>query len=88
MHVELPAEVGFDGLLQDVDHLGTAHGHVVLKAVLADVFHQLLQVVYLRHGDTAVHAVGVVGDLALAEIGLDDALRIVGGDAEEGEGTL
>ena len=88
MDVEVPTEVGLDGLIEDVDDIGAAHGHMVLEAVLADVLHQLLQVVDLRHSDAAVHAVGIVGDLSLAEIGLDTALGIVGGDAEEGEGAL
>jgi hypothetical protein len=35
--VEVPAEVGLDGLIEDVDDIGTAHGHMVLEAVLADV---------------------------------------------------
>ena len=61
---------------------------MVLETVLADVFHQALQVVHLRYGDAAVHAVGVVGYLTLAQIGLDAALRVVGGKTEEGEGTF
>ena len=60
----------------------------MLKTVLADVFHQLLQVVDLRHSDAAVHTVGIVGDLTLAEIGLDTPLGIIGRDAEEGKGTF
>ena len=60
----------------------------MLEAVFADILHQLLQVVHLCHGDAAVHAVGVVRQLTLAQIRLDAALRVVGRDAEEREGTL
>ena len=85
MYIKVPAEVGVDGLVKDVDDIGAAHGNVVFEAVLADILHQLLQVVDLRDSDTAVHAVGVVGDFALAEIGLDATLGVVGRDAEEGK---
>ena len=47
-----------------------------------------VQVVDLCHSDTTVHTIGVVGNLTLAEVGLDAALGIVGRDAEEGKGTL
>ena len=87
MGVEIPAEVGLDGLVEDVDDIGAAHGDMVLEAVLADVLHQPLQVVDLGHGDAAVHAVRIVGNLALAQVGLDATLGVVGGDAEEGERT-
>ena len=66
MYVKLPAEISLDGLVQNVNHIGTTHGHMMLEAVLADVLHQPLQVVNLRHGDSAIHAVGVVGNLTLA----------------------
>ena len=88
MYVKVPAEVGVDGLVKDVDHVGAAHSNVVFEAILADVLHQALQVVDLRDSDTPVHAVGIVGDFALAKVSLDAATWVVGGDAEEGEGTL
>ena len=88
MHVEVPAEIGLDGFVQDVNHIGAAHSHVVLETILADILHQLLQVIDLRHGDAAVHAIGIVGNLTLAQVSLDTALRVVCRDAEEGEGTL
>ena len=61
---------------------------MVLEAVLANVFHQLLQVIDLGDCDTSIHAVGVVSDFALTKISLDDALGVVGRDAEESEGTF
>ena len=85
VHVEVPAEVGVDSLIKNIHHIGAAHGHVVLEPILADVFHQLLQVVHLGDGDAAIHAIGIIGDLTLAEVSLDTTLRVVGGDAEEGE---
>ena len=88
MHVQVPTQIGVDGLVEDVHHISAAHGHMVLEAILADVLHELLQVVNLCHCYTAIHAIGVVGELTLAQIGLDSALRIVCRDAEEGEGTF
>ena len=61
---------------------------MVLETILTDIFHQLLQVINLGNSDTAVHAVWLVGNLSFAEIGLDAATRVVGGDAEEGEVAL
>ena len=88
MYVEIPSEIGLDGLIQDIDHISTTHGDVMFETILADVFHQFLQVVNLRHGNTAIHTLGVVGNLTLAQIGLDGALGVVCRDAEEGEGTF
>ena len=58
---------------------------MMLEAVLADILHQLLQFRYFRHHDAAVHSVWIIGHLALTEIGLDTALRVVGRDAEISE---
>ena len=85
MNVEVPAEISLDGLVQNVDDIGATHSHMMLETVLADVLHQLLQVVNLRDCDTAIHSVRIVGELTLAQIGLDGALWIVGRDAEEGK---
>ena len=88
MHVEIPSEIGLDGLVQNIDHISTTHGDVMLKTILEDVFHQLLQVVNLRHCDTDVHAIGIVGNLPLSQIGIDGTLGVVCRDTEEGEGTF
>ena len=88
MHIQVPSQIGLDSLVKDIHHVGATHSHMMLETVLADILHQFLQVVDFRNGDTAVHSVGIVGDLTLAEIGLDDALRVVGRDAEEGKWTF
>ena len=87
VNVELPSEVGLDGLADYVNDIGAAHGDMVFETVLADILHQLLQVIHLRHGNATIHAVWVIGDRSLTEIRLDASLRIIGGDAEEGEVT-
>ena len=51
MYIQVPSEIGLDGLVKDVDDIGAAHGNVVFEAVLADILHQLLQVVDLRDSD-------------------------------------
>ena len=66
MYIKVPAEIGFNGLADNIYHIGTTHGDMVLEAVLADILHQFLQVIDLCHGDTAVHAIWVVGDVPLA----------------------
>ena len=71
MYIQIPAQIAVDSLLQDVDHVGAHHGYVVFETILADILHQFLEVVHLRHGDTSVHAIRVVGQLALAQIALE-----------------
>ena len=88
MYIQIPAQIAVDSLLQDVDHVGAHHGYVVFETILADILHQFLEVVHLRHGDTSVHAIRVVGQLALAQIALDASQRVVSRNAEEGEITL
>lgn len=85
MYVELPAQIAVDSFLQDVHHIGANHGHVVFEAVLADVFHELLQVVHLSDSDATIHAVGIVRQAAFAQIALDAAQRVIGRNAEESE---
>ena len=77
MYVQVPSEVIVNSLAEDVNNVGANHRDVVLKAVLADKLHQLLQVVNLRNGDATVHSVRVVGELALAEIALYAAEVVV-----------
>ena len=45
MHVEVPAKICLDGLIQDVNHIGAAHSYMMLETILADILHQLLKVV-------------------------------------------
>ena len=86
--VDVPSEIGLDGLLQNINNIGATHGNVVFETVFADVFHQFLQVIYLCYSDATVHSVGIVGQFALAQIGFDAALGIVGGKSEKGEVAL
>ena len=85
MHINIPSQISLDGFLKHVDHIGAAHGHMMFKAVFADIFHQLLQIVNFGHGDATIHAIRVVSNLALTEISLDAALGVIGGNAEESE---
>lgn len=86
--VDVPSEIGLDGLLQNINNICATHGNVVFETVFADVFHQFLQVIYLCYSDATVHSVGIVGQFALAQIGFDAALGIVGGKSEKGEVAL
>ena len=83
VNITVPAEICIDGLVEDIHHISAAHGDMMLESVLADEFHQLLQVVNLRNGDATIHTVRIVRDLSLAQISLDAALRVVGREAEE-----
>ena len=83
--VDVPSEIGLDGLLQNINNIGATHGNVVFETVFTDVFHQFLQVIHLCYSDATVHSVGIVGQFALAQIGLDASFGIVGGKSEKGE---
>ncbi len=61
---------------------------MVLETILTDILHQLLKVVHLCHSNASVHAIRVVGQLALAQIALDATQRIVSRNAEESEFTF
>jgi hypothetical protein len=68
------------------EYLGTmrpCHGHVVFKAISADVGQQLAEACHLADRDAAIHAKGVVRELPLAHVGLDLSRRIVRGNPEE-----
>ena len=88
MHIEIPSEVCLDSLREDVNDIGTYHGDMVLESILADELHESLQVRHTCHGDTSIHAVGVVGHLALSEISLDASEGVVGRDTEVCELSL
>ena len=88
MYIQIPSQVAVDSLFEHVNDICAHHGHMMFKSVLADVFHQCLEVVHLCHGDASVHAVWVVGHASLAEVALDAAHVVVGRDAEEGEVAL
>lgn len=87
MYIKVPTQISLYRLIEDVHHVGAAHRHMMLEAVLTDILHQLLQVINLSDSDTSVHSVWIIGNLTLAEVCLDTALRVIGGDAEEGERT-
>ena len=87
MHIKVPTQISLYRFIEDIHYIGAAHSDVMLETVFANILHQLLKVIHLGDSDTTVHSVGVVSDLALAEISLDTTFRVVGGDTEEGERT-
>ena len=87
MYIKVPTQISLYRLIKDVHHIGAAHRHMMLETVLTDILHQFLQVINLSDSDTSVHSVWIIGNLTLAEVCLDTALRVIGGDAEEGERT-
>ena len=88
MTIVVPTEVVFYSLIYDVSNMTAYESHVVLETVLADVLHELLEIVNLCNCDTSVHCVWIVCDLSFSEVRLDAALRIVGRDTEECEVTF
>ncbi len=88
MHIKIPSEIVFEGIGYDVGHIAAHQCDMMLKAVAANVLHQLLEVIDLRHGDATVHSVGIVRNLAFAHVSADLTGSIVGRDTEEGEVTF
>ena len=88
MGIEVPAQIVLQGVAHHIHHIGTHQCHMMLKGIATDVLEQLLQIVHLGHSDTSIHSIRIAGNLSLAKLCLDDALWIVGRDAEEGERTL
>ena len=87
MLIDVPTQVIADSLFKDVAHMSANHAHMVLKAVLTHIFHQVLQVGDLTNGDTPVHSIGIVGDDALSQVGFNDSFGIICRDAEVGHVT-
>lgn len=88
MEIQIPTEVVLDGIGHYIHYVRANHSYVVLKAVLADVLQELLQVIHLRYGDATGHRIKIVGHTALTQVALNHTQRVVGRDAEEGELTL
>ena len=57
----------------------------MLEAFATGVAHQLLQLGHAGDGAVAERLQVVVGELAFADVGADDAARVVGRDAAVGE---
>ena len=88
VNIKFPTEIGLYGLANNLCHMAAYQCHMVLETVLADILHQLLEVVHLGHGNATIHSVRLIGDIAFAKIGFDTTTRIVGGNTEEGEVAL
>ena len=88
MHIKIPSEIVLEGIGYDVGHIAAHQCDMMLESIAANVLHQLLEVIDLRHGDAAVHSVGIVRNLAFAYISADPTGSIVGRNAEEGEVSL
>ena len=78
VYVEVPTQVVFYGILQYVYHICAHQGYMMLKAMPANKLHELLQMVYVCYGNASVHAVGIVGDVSIAQICAYLSGRIVG----------
>ena len=87
MAINVPAEVVGKGILDGGGDQAAVGGHMVFKAVLADIAQEFLQVLYFKDTVSAEGLQLVVRETAFADIGFDLTQLVVGGDAREGEGT-
>ena len=87
MPVGGPVEVAGGGLVDGGGGGGEAGGDVVLEAVLADVAQQRLHVGDVDDACAAEGVERVVGEGPLADVALDGAREVVGGEAGEGHGA-
>ena len=44
MPIQFPSQVGADRLFDNIGHMTASHSHVMFEAVLAEVFHEVLQI--------------------------------------------
>src|ERR1022692_407113 len=80
---DVPAQVVAGGFLHGARHGGHVGGYVMLEAVFADEAQQGLKVRNLHHAGAAEGSQRIVGELALADVAIDAAFQIVGGEARE-----
>lgn len=85
--IDIPAQVGAEGILQGSCHLAASGRHMVLKAVLANEAKQLLQLIYLEDSVAAKSIDLIIGKVALSNVGNDLTHLIIRGNARIGEGS-
>ena len=73
--------------LEDVGDVPADEADMVLEAVVAHVLEQALQILDFAVGYAAFGGHGDIAEVAFADIALDDAFGIVGGQADEGHGA-
>ena len=87
MAINVPAEVIGKGILDGACDQAAVGGHMMFKAVLADVAQEFLQILDLKDTVSAEGLQLVVRETAFADIGFDLTQLVIGGDAREGEGA-
>ena len=87
MPVGGPVEVAGGGFVDGGGGGGEAGGDVVLEAVFADVAEERLHVGDVDDAGAAEGGERVVGEGSLADVALDGAREVVGGEAGEGHGA-
>jgi len=83
--VDLPSQIIFGSFLNDIGDGIAHHGNMMFKAVLAQVIHQSLQVIYLADGDTAIHFKRIICKIPFSEIAFDSADPFIRRDTEIGK---
>jgi hypothetical protein len=84
MDIDIPAEVLGHGLAQGRHAAGRVNRHVMLKAFFTDIGQQSLQVGHMNDAVTAERLKRVVGQVALAQVNLDFAGEVIGGNPAVG----
>jgi hypothetical protein len=77
MFINFPAEIFAEGLCHGVGIAAPAHGYVVLETIAAKKVQEFLKLRHIAYSDAAVTFERVIGEFALADVGLDCAEGIV-----------
>ncbi len=85
--VDFKAHIIAQGFFQNIGHMAAADGDVMLKAIVANVVHQILKALHMAQRQAALGGDRIVAEIAFAYIALDLAVFIVGGDLGKGHGT-
>src|SRR5579875_1549875 len=85
--IGVPSHVGGERLGHGGGAVASVHCCVVFEAVAADAAHEALEAVDADNGAGAKGLERIVGEVAVADIGANDAGGIVCADAAEGDGA-
>ena len=85
MLIHRPPHIILKRLLQNRPRFRRIHHHMMLKTIAANVLHQFLKICHFCNCPIAKCTEGVVGQIAFAKIGFDNAFCIVGTQSPEGQ---
>jgi hypothetical protein len=85
MIIRGPAQIFGESLIEGRRDLSRVNGDMMLKAVFADEVEQFLEIGNANYPVSTEGIEFIVGQLALADVGQDLPVQVIGGDAAVGE---